>query len=111
RITQERLEAEYSPIRQRFDLVCISRNESAEEAAINPQPPLGRSAFGGEGGSRGRHRVAVERHVDEAGDTACGGRRRRRVEAFQIGGAGIVDMDMNIEESRKDRVVADVLDV
>ena len=48
-----------------------------------------------------RRRNAVERHVDERRHAAGGGRARRVLEAFPLGAARIVDVDVRVDEARE----------
>ncbi len=59
-------------------------------------------AFGFESGDIGGGWEAVQRHVDQKRVAACGGGARGGVEAFPIGAAGIVDVNVGIDEAGKD---------
>ena len=55
-------------------------------------------------------RDAVERHVDEGGDTAgCGGAGRGG-EAFPLGAAGVVHVHMRVDHARQQHLVVGQLD-
>ena len=54
--------------------------------------------------------TAVERHVDERRDAARGRGARRALEALPLGAAGLVDVDVAVDEAGQQHRVADVLD-
>jgi hypothetical protein len=67
-------------------------------------------ALGFEGGYGGGFGEAVEGHVDEGGETAgCGG-VGGGAEAFPLGAAGLIDVDVAVDQAGKQSVVAAVVD-
>jgi hypothetical protein len=65
-------------------------------------------ALGFEGFDGGGFGEAVERHVDEGGEASGGGGAGGGAEAFPFGASGLVDMDVRVDETGKDGVVAAV---
>ena len=58
---------------------------------------------------RGRRRGhAVERHVDDRRDAAGRGRARRGIEPFPVGAARLVDVDVRVDDARRDDEIAGV---
>ena len=71
--------------------------------------PCAACALGFERGDGGGLGQAVERHVDERGEAAgCGGAGGGG-EAFPLGAAGLVDVDVGVDEAGQEGVVAEVV--
>ena len=70
--------------------------------------PRWRAIFASSAARVRRHRRGVERHVDDGGDAARRGRARRGVEAFPLGAARLVDVDVRVDQPRRDDQIADV---
>ncbi len=84
--------------------------DSPPGAPVDPALAGGGRALGFEAGDGGSGRQAVEGHVDDGGDAAGGGGAGGGGEAFPFGAAGLVDVDVRVDEAGEDGVVADVVD-
>ena len=65
-------------------------------------------AFGLQRGDRRGLRQAVQRHVDQRGVAARGCRPRGGSKALPLGAAGLVDVDMAVDQAGQQRVLAEV---
>ncbi len=72
--------------------------------------PCAALALGFEGFDGGGFGEAVEGHVDEGGVASGGGGAGGGAEAFPFGAAGLVDVDVGVDEAGEDGVVAAVVD-
>lgn len=63
---------------------------------------LGCGAFGFEGGDGGGLGEAVEGHIDEGGEATGGGGAGSGAEALPVGSAGLVDVDVGVDEAGED---------
>ena len=73
-------------------------------------PGCGAARFGFECGDGGGFGEAVEGHVDEGGVASGGGGACGGAEAFPFGAAGLVDVDVGVDEAGEDGVVGVVVD-
>ena len=108
RVDHERLAAEHAGPRQVDQRAGVAGHDAAPEADVDGALALAGGDLGVERGARRRHRGGVERHVDDGRDAAGRGGARRRVEAFPLGAAGLVDVDVRVDQPGRDDQVADV---
>ena len=96
---EETLEAEDAGIPQRAQFALVARDDAAPETYIDPQL-LWRCgeffAIGGYGGCRGD---AVQRHLDQRRHAAGGCGLRCAGKTFPIGAAGLVDVDVRVDNA------------
>ncbi len=97
---QEALEAEYASVPQGPEFGCVARHYAAPESDIDSQFVRSCVDFLPVGDSRGSRGYAIERHLDQRGDAPRSGRFCRARKTFPLGAAGLVDMDVRIDESR-----------
>src|SRR2546430_9713632 len=60
--------------------------------------------------NRRRDRRGVGRHVHDRRDPACGGGARSGLKAFPLRAPRLVDVNVNIEQSRKDRKITVIVE-
>ncbi len=84
--------------------------DAAPEADVDVQLPGGRAPLRLERGAGRGDREAVERHVDQRGDAARGRRAGRGREPFPVGASRLVDVNVAVDEPRRDHPRAEVLD-
>ena len=65
-------------------------------------------AFLFEGFDRGGFGQAVQRHVDERGVAAASGSTGRGLEAFPLGAAGFIDVNVGVNEAGENAIVSAV---
>ena len=99
---EEALEAAHARARERLERHrhCPGTTPPQKPTSTWQRPAAARR-FASSAATRRRGRNAVERHVDERGHAARRGRARRRLEAFPVGAAGLVDVDVRIDKARQ----------
>ncbi|KAJ6441077.1 LOW QUALITY PROTEIN: hypothetical protein O9K51_06871 [Purpureocillium lavendulum] len=110
RLDQEALEAADASVDERAQVVGVAGDDAAVEADVDPAlAPAGAQLLVevGDGGGGGD---GVEGHVDDGGDAAAGRGARARPEALPLGAAGLVEVDVGVDEARQQqpRRVVDV---
>ena len=92
-------------------LGAISGNDAAPETDVHPKLPSRRRHFFAESCRGRRRRNAVERHLDQRGDSACRRCTRRRRKTFPLRAARLIDVNVRVHNSRHhDEVVGLVHD-
>lgn len=88
----------------------VDRHRAAPEGDVDRHPTLGRRPFHRERRGVDRGRNAVERHVDERGDPT--GRRGTggAGEALPVGAAGLVDVDVAVDQTGQEHLVVGEVD-
>ena len=99
--TQKTLEAQDTSACQRREVVRVSWHDTAPETHVYVTPAARSGALLLQPVDGGRWRNAIERHVHEGRDAPGRGSTRGVFESFPIGPAGIVDVDVGIDEARK----------
>ena len=97
---QEALEAKYARVPQGPELGCVAGHYATPESDIDPQFVRSCAEFLLVRRGRRSRGYAIERHLDQCGDATRSGRLCRAGKAFPLGAAGLVDMDVRIDESR-----------
>ena len=110
RVDEEAFVAEDSSAREGKDVGLIVGDGSAPGGPVDEALTACGCAFGFECCNGGGFGEAVERHVDEGGVPSggcgsCGG-----AEAFPFGAAGLVDVDVGVDEAWEDGLVGVVVD-
>jgi len=104
-VEQEALEAEDARGVQAGQVGEVARDRAAPEAGVDVDGPPCRGALGLQvRDGRGR-RDGVERHVDDRGDSAGGRGASRGGEPLPLGAAGLVDVDVGVDESGQQHLV------
>jgi hypothetical protein len=96
---------------QRKDVLLVVRDRSAPGRPVDETLALRGIALCFECCDGGRLGQAVQRHVDERRVAAGRGGAGGGVEAFPLGAAGLVDVDVGVHQAGQDGVVAAVVDV
>src|SRR5262249_37427704 len=96
--TEEALVSKHSSARERLEVGTVAGDDAAPEPDVHVTLASRRSALLLEGVHGGRRGNTVERHVDDRGHTAGLRRARRRREPFPVSSAGLVDVDVGIDE-------------
>ena len=109
-VHQEALETEDAGGVQRGQFPQVPGHGAAPEADVDEALALGTPALHVQRGDVDRRRDAVERHVQDRGDAAGGGRPRRRREALPLGASGFVDVHVGVDEAREEHDVVPELD-
>ncbi len=105
-VEEEALEAEHSRVVQTGQVTEVVRHRTTPEADVDRAlPPRGR-ALGLEGLDGDRRRHGVQRHVHDRGDATRGRGTRRGLEALPLGPPGLVDVDVRVDQSRDQHLVA-----
>ena len=85
RVGEEAFEAPYACGGQIAEVAEVVGDHAAPERDIDLAVALSRLLFHAQRVDSGGHRITVQRHVDERGDAARRGGRRRGGEAFPVG--------------------------
>ena len=109
-VQQEALEAEDARVVQRAQRTEVAGHRTAPEPDVDVAPALGSSTLGRQGVDVDGRRDAVERHVDDRGDTAGSRRPGRRREALPLGAAGLVDVHVGVDHAGQQHLVGAELD-
>ena len=104
RRAEKALEAADAGVRQRLEIGGVARDDTAPESDVHMALACGGLSLRLERRHGRRRRNAVERHVDERRDPAGGRRARRRLEAFPVSAARLVDVHVRIDEAGQDDV-------
>ena len=107
---QKAFESEDACFPQRPELRRISRNHTAPESNIHPQFPFGSSQFFAKAPGCRRGGNAVEGHLDQGGDAACGGRAGCCRKSFPVRSAWLIDVDVRIHQPRHDHGITGIKD-
>ena len=98
-----------TPARLQLGEVLERLGHQAAPQRVVHQRVLGdRAAFDGQRAGVERRRMAVERHVAHGGDAAGRGRGRAGEKAFPVGAAGLVEVDVRVDEAGQDVQAAGV---
>src|SRR5690606_31069823 len=106
---QERLEAEHPGLVQGPQVLGVVRQGAAPEADVDVRLAGGDPLLGAQVVHRRGGREGVEGHVDEGGDAAGGRGAGGGPEALPLGAAGVVDVDVGVDQAGQQDVVAEVL--
>lgn len=87
---------------------CVAGDDAGPEGDIDGAGVVRSAGFFDECRGSGGGGDAVERHIDEGGDSASRGGCGGGFEAFPIGAAGVVDVDVGIDEAGHDDGVGGV---
>jgi hypothetical protein len=90
---------------QRGQLPEVAGHGAPPEADINPAA-AGGGLLAAQRACGGRGRQAIERHVDQRGDPALGGGPGRAREAFPLGAARLVDVDVGIDHAGQQHLLS-----
>lgn len=96
---EKTFEAGNACLGERLDVARIVRDDAAPCEPVDPAAILCGCALGVESGNVGRGRQTIERHVNEESVTTRGGGARSGLESFPMRAAGIVDVNMGIDEA------------
>ncbi len=108
-VDEKALEAAHARLREPGELALVARHDAAPESDIDTHCPSPRALLF-QAAYRGGRGHAVERHVDERRHAAGCGRARRGREAFPVGAARLVEVDVRVDDARQDHEVADVVE-
>src|SRR5580765_3065307 len=106
---QKTLEAANARLDELFEVRGVARHDAAPERDVYMTLPARCGSLGLERCRGRRRRHAVQRHVDDRRDATGRRRPRRGVEPLPIGAARLVDMDMGVNDARRDDEVAGVV--
>ena len=106
RLDEESLEATDTGLDKGKQLVSVAGDDAAIEANIDPALVLSSSKFYPEAFKCGGGRYGVQWHVDDGGDTARSSRPRASRKAFPFCTAGLVEVDMGVDQARDYEFVA-----
>jgi len=114
-IDEEAFEAGYAREGEGFEVALIVVDAAAPEGVVDHALRGSVGAAGGcsfalelEGGDVGGFGKAIERHVDEGGETAGGCGTGGSGKAFPFGTAGLVDVGVDVDESGQEGYVTEV---
>ena len=96
---------------QCVELAVITGHDAAPEPDVDVTLPSRRRALRVESSDARRRRHAVQRHVDDRRHAARRRGARRRIEAFPLGAPRLVDVDVCVDDARRDDEVAGVEDI
>src|SRR5487761_195036 len=99
---EEGLEPENSRIPERSNFRCVSWHNAAPKAHINMKLFPGRDKFFLEGRGAGGCGNTIERHFNQRGYAASCRGARCRLESFPFGSAGLVDVNVGVDEPGHD---------
>ena len=99
---QEAFEAEHAGAPHRLQFRSVARHDPAPESGIDIQLAFGGGEFLLVRGKRRGGGDAVERHFDEGGDASRGGGARGGLKSFPVGAAGLVDMNVGVDQAGQD---------
>ena len=105
---EEALEAADASIDERVELIVVSRHDAAPEPDIDVTLSARCRSLRLERRDARRRRNAVERHVDERRDAARRRRARGGIKAFPLGASRFVDVDVCVDDARRNDEIADV---
>lgn len=103
-INQKTLEATDTLVDQALELARVTGNDAAIEADINPALALGSLDLFMQAGHSGCGRDSIQRHVNYSSDTAKGGSLGAGVEAFPLGAAGLIQMNVSIDQTGQEHI-------
>jgi hypothetical protein len=104
-VQQEALEPEHSGVVQAPQLGQVARHRAAPEPHVDPGLAFGGLAFDAERGHVDGGRDAVERHVQDRGDSAGGRRAGGGGESLPLGAARLVDVHMGVDQPRQQHLL------
>jgi hypothetical protein len=110
-IDQKALEASHSRSRERFDVTLIIVNHPAPCCPVDAASAVRSRPFGAKGSHRSCRRKTVQRHVDQQRVASGSCSSRRGFEALPLCAPRIVDMNVGIDQARKDDRLAEVMDL
>src|SRR4051812_43900550 len=90
---------------QRGQLMCVARNDAANETDMHGGVSFCRLALAVQACDARGGRNAVEGHVEQRGHTARGSGARCARKTFPVRAAWLIDVDMCVHESRHHDVV------
>jgi hypothetical protein len=105
-LSEKALEAASSGSGQRGQMQGIVGGDASPGSPVDAALALGRPALGIESGDGGGGGQAVERHVDEGGETPGGGGAGGGRKALPFRAAGLVDVEVGIDEAWEQRAGA-----
>ena len=106
---QKTFEAGDACVGEGLDVERVVGDNAAPGEPIDAGAALRGGALCFEGGDVGGGGNAIQRHVDEESVATGGGGARGGFEAFPIGAAGFVDVDVRIHQARKNGSVAKIV--
>jgi hypothetical protein len=109
-IDEEALEAGDAGAGEGKDVGLVIGDGSTPCGPVDEALVGGGGALGFEGGDGGGFGEAVEGHVDEGGVASGGGGASGGGEALPLGAAGLVDVDVGVDEAGEDGEGAEVVD-
>ena len=104
-VEQEALEAEDAEVVQRSQAAEIARHRAAPEADIDEAFAVRTAALQRQRRPVDGGRYRVQRHVEDRGDTTCGGRSRRGGETFPLGPSRLVDVHVGVDDAGDQHLV------
>lgn len=108
-VNKKTFEAGDARVGEELDVVLIISDDAAPREPIDAGAPLRGFAFGVERGNIRGGGQTIERHVDEKRVTSRGSGARGGFEPFPIGAAGIVDVNVRIDEAGENDGVAKIV--
>lgn len=103
-IDQETLEATDTFVDKALQFAGITGDDTAIEAHINPALAMGRRKLLMQSGHGGSGWDGIQRHINDGGDTTKGGGLGAGVEAFPFGAAGLVQVDVSIDQAGQEHI-------
>ncbi len=110
RVNEEGFAAERAARSELGQLAHVPRDHAPPETDVDVELSLGGAQLLLEGGAPGGDRKAVERHVDQRGHATSGGGAGRRREPLPVGAAGLVDVDVAVDQPGRNHARAEILD-
>ena len=109
-VGEETLEAEHAGLVERRELAEVPRHGPAPETDVHVAAAIGRCSFGLQGVRADGGGHAVQRHVDQGGDPAGGGRPGRGREALPLGVARLADVHVRVDQAGQQHGIGAELD-
>ena len=109
RMNQKALEARHAGDCERLDVRMIAFDHAAPCSPIDSAFTLCGCTFCLQRGNGGRRGQAVQGHVDQQCVTSGGSGARRGIEAFPLAPSRVVDVDVRIDQARKNGGVAEIV--
>lgn len=106
---QKTFEAGDASAGERLEVERVVGDDAAPGEPIDAGAAMRGGALCFEGGDLGGGGKAIQRHVDEESVATGGSGARGGFEAFPIGAAGVVDVDVRIDQARKYGSVAKIV--
>src|SRR5260370_595962 len=109
-VDEEAFEAANACAGQGEDVLLVVRDGATPGGPVDEALALCGLPLGGQGGYGGGLGQAVQGHVDQGGVSSGRGGAGGGSEAFPLGAAGLVDVDVSVDEAGKQSVVAAVVE-